>query len=223
MLYRLVDHAPSRPALIAVLCAFSLLLAPSGADAQIVPGCEDCPPVGAISSPITGAQGQIDRPIRDGVASTCAGETFPGTSGGGASFFYESLSYRNFASIDTCITVAFDPSAGANPCGPNGFATAYLGTYDPANPSVGYLGDVGSSVAQSFSFTVPAESDYSIVLFNTVTAASCDAEITLSGATCQADFAVCVVPPIPTMSRFGTALLAILLAGLSLFVLVRRP
>jgi hypothetical protein len=59
--------------------------------------------------------------------------------------------------------VNFDPNAGGNPGGVNLHAVAYLGTYE-AMVCTNYLADVGSSVTQPFSFTVPGGSDFVVVI-----------------------------------------------------------
>jgi uncharacterized repeat protein (TIGR01451 family) len=72
------------------------------------------------------------------------------------------------------VTVNFDPNAGANPCGTNAHASAYVGSYNPANQGANFVGDVGSSVTQPFAFDVPGGQSLVLVVTNTASAAVCD-------------------------------------------------
>ncbi|MCI0489947.1 MAG: hypothetical protein L0229_25420 [Blastocatellia bacterium] len=130
--------------------------------------CPDIPVNGTLGSGspdwpfVTGLQ-TPNRIFRDGIASTCAvPKVCPGTFGSG-SFNFDAYTFTNETADPQCVTVNFDPNAGGNPGGVNLHAVAYLGTYE-AVVCTNYLADVGSSVTQPFSFTVPGGSDFVVVI-----------------------------------------------------------
>lgn len=108
-------------------------------------------------------QTQSVRLFRDAIPSTCAGKACPGTFSAGT-FTTDAYTFSNDSGAPACVTVNFDPNTGAGPCGTAVHAIAYLGTYDPTNICLNYIGDVGSSVTQPFSFTVPAGQAFIIVI-----------------------------------------------------------
>jgi hypothetical protein len=133
-----------------------------------------CPAAGVISSAFTGATSQDGRIFRDAIASVCPNKVYPGNFGVGTQFNYETFTYPNTSGAAACVTVNFDPdTVGASPCSTNAHASAYIGSYDPANQAANFVGDVGSSLAQPFSFEVPANSDMVLVVTNTSAAAVC--------------------------------------------------
>ena len=152
------------------------------------------------------------RIFRDGVASQCnPAKPYPGDFDPGTQY-----SYRVFGPYvngpDTCITVNFNPDTpvGPNPCGVNAHAMAYLGSFNPADRSQNYLGDVGSSTTQPFSFPAPADSQILIVV-----------SATQSGdptPVCSFDFSSNELSaPVPAMNPRAMALLALLLLVGGLF------
>jgi hypothetical protein len=97
------------------------------------------------------------RLFRDGVPSDCvAPKAFPGTFGGPNR--YRTFAFTN-GGPETCVTVNLDVGT----CGTDVHLIAYSGPFDPNDFSAGYLGDVGSSVTQPFSFVVPVNSPVTIV------------------------------------------------------------
>ena len=133
-----------------------------------------CPPTGQVDAAFTGANTQDGRIFRDAVPSTCPSKVYPGQFGVGTTFNYETFTYTNTSGATACVTVNFNPdTSGANPCATNAHASAYLNSYDPNNQATNYVGDVGSSLTQPFSFDVPAATDMVLVVTNTSAQAIC--------------------------------------------------
>jgi hypothetical protein len=93
-----------------------------------------------------------------GVAGSCARRPkTPGTSPG--TVRYALSAFENSSVHARCITIGVTARAGSHL-----FAAAYLGGFEPARPSNGYLGDLGActnaagltGAERSFSFRVPA-------------------------------------------------------------------
>jgi hypothetical protein len=119
---------------------------------------------------------QTDRFSRDGTPSTCSGKFCQGSLGSSSQYNYKTFTFTNAGSAASCITVTLD----ATGCGNEIESQAYLGsTYNPptflGDPKLcaNYLGDsaigsLGTSVnSVSYSFMVPAHSDF-VVVVNTV-------------------------------------------------------
>lgn len=137
-------------------------------------GGVSCPPAGVISSAFTGATSQLGRIFRDAIPSTCPSKVYPGLFNAATTYNYETYTYSNTSGATACVTVNFDPdTVGASPCATNAHASAYLGSYNPASQATNYVGDVGSSLAQPFSFDVPAATDMVLVVTNTSAQAIC--------------------------------------------------
>jgi hypothetical protein len=140
----------------------------------------DCPPATAVSGSFDGTEATQDgRIFRDGFPSTCSGKTYPGNVAG--TQLYETYTYRNCGSQNACVTVDWDEGT----MGVAAHAVAYLNSYDPNNRSLNYLGDVGSSVSQPFSFTVPANQNLVLVVNTNFGPTTGDYSFTISGFPCQ--------------------------------------
>jgi len=147
-----------------VATAFEL---PSAPTSQLVCG-------GSISSSLNAAGPlQNGRIFRDAIPSVCPAKAYPGAFNVGTNFAYNTFAFSNPTAAAACVQVNFDPAAGATPCNTNGHASAYLNAYDPSNQAAGFLGDVGSSLTQSFNFQVPAGANFIVVVTNTAAAATC--------------------------------------------------
>lgn len=160
-----------------------------------------------------GSSTQLGRIFRDGIPSACPSKVYPGIFNATTTYNYSAHTLYNNGPT-ACVTVSFDPSAGANPCGTNAHANAYLDSYNPANQAANFLGDVGSSVTQPFSFTVPGGSRVIIVVSNTSAQANC----TYAFSSAQLDAEVAAPIVVPTLD--GKWLLAsiFLLGGLALSI-----
>jgi hypothetical protein len=192
-----------------------------------VTGEVSCPPAGVVSTTFTGATTQDGRIFRDAIPSVCPSKVYPGNFGVGTTFNFEAFTYSNTSAAPACVTVNFDPdTVGATPCATNAHASAYIGSYDPLNQAANFVGDVGSSLAQPFSFEVPANSDMVLVVTNTSAAAICTFGYEILNLPCEAGgpgpggttFDVAV----PTVGQYGLIALAALMAVAALFFLNRR-
>ncbi len=109
-----------------------------------------------------------------------------------------------------CVTVNFDPNSGGNPCGINAHLRAHLGSYDPTDQGLNYVGDVGSSITQPFSFEVPAQTDLVIVAHTNGAGGP-------ANATCDFAFEVTMLPCdpalliVPTLGEWAIICLAMLM------------
>ena len=85
---------------------------------------------------------------------------------------------------------------------------AYLNSFDPNNMAANYLGDVGSSVSQPFSFAVPGGQNFVVVAQTNFGPVLCSYSFSLSGANC-------VNIGAPALSAWGSAasIILLLLAG----------
>jgi hypothetical protein len=114
------------------------------------------------------------RIFRDAIPSTCGGKAFPGIFGGPQTYNVHGP-YGPLAEA-SCITINFDVGT----CGTNAHAVAYLNGFNSSDLSQGYLGDIGSSVTQPFSFPVPAGESFAIVVMSTAAPADCTYSFTSS-------------------------------------------
>jgi hypothetical protein len=96
-------------------------------------------------------------------------------------------SFTNSATNLVCVTAKLDFACPAAPTNALGVA-AYLGEFDPNNPSVGYLGDIGQGGPPYpvFSFQVPAETNFSLVVIEQATNLICgNYTLSLYGLSCS--------------------------------------
>lgn len=179
-----------------------------------------CPPPGGVAASFTGTNTQSGRIFRDAIASTCPSKVYPGIFNAGTTYNFEAFSYTNTSGAAACVTVNFNPDAGATPCGTNAHASAYIGSYDPANQATNFVGDVGSSIAQPFSFSVPAGQDAVIVVTNTSAQAACTFAFDVVNLPCSAVTAAAV--PAPVNNPLSLVLLGLALVGIGAYASTRR-
>jgi hypothetical protein len=115
---------------------------------------------------------QADRMGRDGQPSGCEGKACPGGGFPGTKRF-QTFNFRNDGGSPACFTATINAATGG---AGDIESAAYLGsTYDPTNLCQNYLGDsgivgLGTTVGSvSYSFTVPALSDFVVVVNTTGT------------------------------------------------------
>ena len=135
---------------------------------------------------------QADRLGRDGTPSGCDGKLCPGGIGTPGTRFFKTFGpFINSAGVPACITVTINAATGVPNTGDIESA-AYLGTYDPTNLCLNYLGDSGVSGlggpgpgpvlgTASYSFTVPAGAQFVVVVNTTGTTDSSQFSGTVSG------------------------------------------
>ncbi|RPI31415.1 MAG: DUF11 domain-containing protein [Chloroflexota bacterium] len=151
------------------------------ASAAVLESC--CPPTTTVTGQLDPAtsQVQVGRLFRDGVASTCSAKEFPGIFNPTGNYLYELFGpYENYGSQNACVVVTYKP------CGANAHLVAYQNSYNPSNQSLNYLGDVGLSTSQPFSFTVPAGENFFLVAQSTTQLfGMCSFEFSISQVPCQ--------------------------------------
>ena len=193
-----------------------------------VAGTPSCPD-GPVSTAFTGATTQLGRIFRDAVPSACPTKAYPGIFNAATTYNYEAFTYTNTDAAAACVTVNFDPdTVGASPCTTNAHASAYIGSYDPANQGTNFVGDVGSSLAQPFSFEVPAGQNMVLVVTNTSAQAVCTFGFEVVNLPCTVGppppppFETTFDVAVPTVGQYGLILLAALMAVAALVFLNRR-
>jgi outer membrane biosynthesis protein TonB len=150
---------------------------------------------------------QADRLGRDGVPSTCAGKTSPGGGFAGTKY-YKKFTFTNNSGAARCFTVTIN--AGLGGAG-DIESSAYDQTYDPTNLNLNYLGDSGVSGlgttvgSATYSFTVPAQHKFVVVVNTTGTTTSSQFSGTVSGfADNTAGPGACSDNPTPTPAPTAT-------------------
>jgi hypothetical protein len=119
---------------------------------------------------------QADRLGRDGQPSGCGGKACPGGGFPGTKRF-QTYNFTNSAAAPACFIVTINAATGG---AGDIESAAYLNSYDPTNLCQNYLGDsgvvgLGTTVGSaSYSFTVPAQSNFVVVVntTGTITASS---------------------------------------------------
>jgi hypothetical protein len=118
----------------------------------------------------------------------CAGKACPGGIGTPGTRFFKTFGpFINSAGVPACITVTINAATGGGPNTGDIESAAYLGTYNPANLCLNYLGDSGISGlgttvgSASYSFTVPAGANFVVVVNTTGTTDSTQFSGTVSG------------------------------------------
>ncbi|MFL6583135.1 MAG: hypothetical protein ACJ8KU_01300 [Chthoniobacterales bacterium] len=126
---------------------------------------------------------QSDRLGRDGVPSTCSGKASPGGGFAGTKY-YKTWTFANTSGAPRCFTVTINAALGG---AGDIESAAYDQTYDPTNLSLNYLGDTGISGlgttvgSATYSFTVPAQHNFVVVVNTTGTTTSSQFSGTVSG------------------------------------------
>ena len=153
----------------------------------------------AIGSPTSGqiAAGdptQANRVFRGGTPSDCGGRPFPGLNADPSPVVrrFDQYTYVNSSGSPICVKVTLKAdNAGIH-------SVAYLGSYNPADISQNYLGDLGVAYAAnteaSYSFTVPAGATYVIVVHEITP--NTPATINYTFAQCITTTTTAVAPPL---------------------------
>ncbi|MEY2502551.1 MAG: hypothetical protein QOI07_2885 [Verrucomicrobiota bacterium] len=151
---------------------------------------------------------QADRLGRDGFPSTCGGKASPGGGFAGTKY-YKKFTFTNASGSPRCFTVAINAALGG---AGDIESAAYDQTYDPANLSLNYLGDtgitgLGTTVGSAtYSFTVPAQHNFVVVVNTTGTTTSSQFSGTVSGfVDSTAGPGACSGNPTPTPAPSPTA------------------
>jgi hypothetical protein len=149
-----------------------------------VPTCSGGPDQSIPESSLTTADAtQSDRLGRDSQPSGCAGKGCPGGGFPGTKF-YKTYTFTNNGAAPACFTVTINAALGGSG---DIESAAYLNSYNPANLCENYLGDsgvvgLGTTLPNaSYSFTVPGNSDFVVVVNTTGTTTSSVFSGTVSG------------------------------------------
>jgi len=126
----------------------------------------------AVTATFSGATTQSGRIFRDANPAICPSKSYPGIFNAATTYNLETFTYHNSGG-GQCVTFSFDPNSGPSPCGTNAHLSVYLGSYDPNNQAVNFLGDVGSSITATMSVDVPANTTAILVVTNTAGQAQC--------------------------------------------------
>ncbi|GMU42490.1 MAG: IPTL-CTERM sorting domain-containing protein [Xanthomonadales bacterium] len=168
---------------------------------------------------------QAGRMNRDGNPSSCAApKAYPGT--------FATLNYRrvtslplyNNSTLAQCATIVVTP---APDCDINVFASAYLGSFDPASIAANYLGDSGLSFGLPvsdplvFAVNVPAGGRI-VVNLNDSNSPDLGGSCRLTVASNELDFAPLNPVAAPALNARALGLLALLLAALGVLTVRRR-
>lgn len=157
------------------------------------------------------------RLFRDAVPSSCPMKPCPGDFPGGMAWV--SYQFQNLLGMPQCITVNHNVGTCVVP---HGFAV--LGEeYDPTKPMCAnndFLGDVGSSINQPYSFEVPASAIFVIVLEQVAAPSNCMVGFTIEGEVgCAGGGGETLKPlsggtSVPTMTQWGLFLFGLIVLTL---------
>ena len=148
-------------------------------------------PAGPITGSLNAATSptQLGRVFRDGIPSACGGWPYPGIFNPGTTYLYEVHGPYGNDGTGTCATVVWDDGD----CDTSAHPNAYVTSYDPSSQGTNYLGDIGNSASAPFSFDIPDNSEYFIVIHETGTpfvAGSCSYSFEIFDVPCGADMYV---------------------------------
>jgi len=212
--------------ILGVLALF--LFAVQSADAQNLAGTEISTTIGQDDPNALCAKafGEYTGPrvFRNGVVSACPGKACTGNFGNGT-FLYDYMRFKNIVNLPVCVTVDFNTGA----CAFNVHSWAQYSPFTPPgdlcldNP--GWLGDIGSSVTQPYSFEVDGCTPFSVVQGTNFNNTPCGYSFTivpdpLLDLRCENDTAVCVEKvkiggtPVPTMTQWGLFLFGLIVLTL---------
>lgn len=96
-----------------------------------------------------------------------------------SSFPYQATTFRNRSRDPQCVTIGVTSTAGGGLQ-----SVAYLGSYNPAAPAVNYLGDAGGNATLStvsYGVTVPALSDFVVVVSSVTANANATYDLSVTG------------------------------------------
>jgi len=122
----------------------------------------DTTPPASGGTAFTSATGlQTGRITRNGVTANCpVAKPFPGLQTAVGSRQYDAYTFSNNTAAPTCVTVRIIGASAILL-----FTAAYSPTYDPTHPEFNLLADPGqSAIDQSYSFTVNANSNFTVVV-----------------------------------------------------------
>jgi hypothetical protein len=165
------------------------------------------PPASTDYTAVTGTQ--TNRVTRNGLASTASlpKTACPGITATATSPRFDAYTFTTCPGVDRVITVTLSTACPTVSGGTQLFATVYSGSFNPASICANFLADPGSSPGANgsvdFTFTVPANSTYVVVVSEVPgTATNCPYTLKVSGQ-CASCTAACTTPATPTVSANG--------------------
>jgi PKD repeat protein len=159
-----------------------------------MPTCQ-CPTI-QVNGGLSGASTtQTDWLWPSGTNSTCSlPKSCSGEEAAVGTVAYNAYSFTNTSSSAVCVSVTVSTTCGTNYYS-SIFSAAYLGSYNPANLCANYLGDMGGIQgsftgpgAFVYSFTVPAHTNFTVVVDGTYPGYYCSGyTLTVAGLLCPLD------------------------------------
>ncbi|HVM59504.1 MAG TPA: protease pro-enzyme activation domain-containing protein [Verrucomicrobiae bacterium] len=153
-----------------------------------LPTCTSCTAFHYTGNLSSSAPTQSNEVNYDGTPTTCsATTTCPGIFAEG-SVAYRAYSFTNASSSSVCVSVTV-----SNACGYPYYisSTAYLGSFTPGSVCANYLADIGYifySKALSYSFNVPANTNFTVVVNAVFAGYNCsNFSLAVSGLPCYVD------------------------------------
>ena len=168
------------------------LLVVSAAQPSVV--AQSCPvSFNTTGSIAAGDATQSNRVTRNGVPSDCNGKAFPGLNDGAPQIRrFDQYNFTNTNATPACIQVTFTGTISGL------HSVAYLNSFDPANVQTNYVGDLGiiyaANTTATYSFTVPAMTNFVVVVNETVTNGQANTYTLTVGSTTAP-------PPTPTVGQ----------------------
>lgn len=165
--------------------------------AQLSAVAQTCPVTGTSinGSIVAGDPTQTDRVFRDGAPSNCNGKTFPGNFGTTSVFRFDQHTFVNNSGAPACIEISLNATT-------NMHSVAYLNTFNPANISQNYLGDLGVvntiNTTQSYSVSVPDGATLVVVVHEATANGGGNYTLTLD----------CITAPPPLANQPGQILIS---------------
>lgn len=159
-----------------------------------------------------------NRLFRDGNQSECVPvKSCPGNLSSNIEF--HSYKMMNLSQSPSCVTVMMNTDA----CGTDVHLFAVLGDFiPPACPSANFLGDVGSSLSQPFSFNVPANAQFTLVAqSNFSSTLNCSYGFSISTTNPNARI-TCANYQTPSLGQWGLILFVLILMGVSSVYVLQR-
>lgn len=160
----------------------------------------------------------INRIFRDGIQSDCVPQkSCPGNFNNNVE--YHKYKMMNMSGTPSCVTVFLNTDA----CGTNVHLFAVLGDFiPPLCPSTNFLGDVGSSISQPFSFNVPANAEFTLVATsNSTPTLDCPYRFTISTSNPNGRI-TCANLQTPSLGQWGLILFVLILMGVSSVYVLQR-
>ncbi len=160
-----------------------------------------------------------NRIFRDAIQSECVpSKSCPGTFGS-PNFEFHKYKMMNMSGSPSCVTVLLNTDG----CGSNVHMFAVLGDFTPpVCPSSNFLGDVGSSISQPFSFNVPANAEFTLVASSNLTPMlNCSYRFTISTSNPNGRI-TCANLQTPSLGQWGLILFVLILMGVSSVYVLQR-